>query len=212
MPIRGARHGIKAGSTVPKRSGVSKKEQRLQCGVLRLLIARAENAADSLELAAMTSPKAHLSLIEARKLVAEAIQFLESCHNPDVSAVAGHSRTDRFSYFPTNSKNQTSVTATGKDFAFGDFPLHNSLKKGDAFLSACSRPAVFESTRADGKLGPTKYDDQVTMNSTAEPKSHPQVIEARHAESATEKGVVNRTLATKKKWVCGKFVVVAGIE
>lgn len=44
----------------------------------RLLIAEAENAAKALELAATKSPLAQASLIETRKLIAEAIQSIES--------------------------------------------------------------------------------------------------------------------------------------
>lgn len=44
----------------------------------RLLIAEAENAAKALELAASKSPLAQASLIETRKLIAEAIQSIES--------------------------------------------------------------------------------------------------------------------------------------
>ncbi|TYH71020.1 hypothetical protein ES332_D05G155900v1 [Gossypium tomentosum] len=44
----------------------------------RLLIAEAEKAAKALEIAAMKSPVAQASLIETRKLIAEAIQSIES--------------------------------------------------------------------------------------------------------------------------------------
>jgi len=61
--------------------------------MLRLLIAEAEKAAKALEVAAAKSPIAQSSLIETRKLIAEAIQSLESidtqkiddCSVPSVS-------------------------------------------------------------------------------------------------------------------------------
>lgn len=50
----------------------------------RLLIAEAEKAAEALEIAAIKSPIARASLIETRKLIAEAIQSIESIEGAEV--------------------------------------------------------------------------------------------------------------------------------
>lgn len=48
------------------------------CVLCRLLIAEAEKAAKALEVAAAWSPLAHASLVETKKLIAEAIQSIKS--------------------------------------------------------------------------------------------------------------------------------------
>lgn len=52
----------------------------------KLLIAEAEKAAKALEIAATRSPVARASLIEARKLIAEAIQSIESIENQEFTS------------------------------------------------------------------------------------------------------------------------------
>ncbi|KAH0920623.1 hypothetical protein HID58_020641 [Brassica napus] len=52
----------------------------------RLLISEAEKAAKVLEVAAMTSPVAHASLLESKKLIAEATQLIESLEISQVAA------------------------------------------------------------------------------------------------------------------------------
>lgn len=162
----------------------------------------------------MTSPKAHLSLIEARRLVAEAIQFLESCDNQDVSPATDNTGMDILSHFSINSRDQMPVAAMDKDFDFGNFTLNNALEGGDAFIPACSKHTALESTRLDGNLSRIKYDNQATVkaNTNEECKSDSPAIESRKAEYAMEKGAITRALAMKKKWVRGKFVEVTGIE
>lgn len=51
----------------------------------RLLIAEAEKAAKALEVAALKSPVAQASLVETRKLIAEAVQSIESIEAGDIT-------------------------------------------------------------------------------------------------------------------------------
>jgi len=54
----------------------------------RLLIEKAEKAAKALEVAAMRSPLAQASLLETRKLIAEAVQSIETIKNRQLKSQA----------------------------------------------------------------------------------------------------------------------------
>ena len=83
----------------------------------RLLIAEAEKAAKALEVAAIRSPVARASLTEAKKLIAEAIQSIESiekreftAENPPTSEPQNHAEIDETSVMNhVNDKNSREV-------------------------------------------------------------------------------------------------------
>lgn len=178
----------------------------------RLLIAQAENVANSLELAAMTSPRAHLSLVEARKSIAEAIKLLESCDNQFFPPPTDHRETEISSCFPSNNEDQVPVAAMEKDFDLGNFTLQNVLKERGVFLSPSLKPTQLTLTNSDGKLFSAPYDNQAALNRCAEVNNNSAMIESRNTESGVENGVISRIVEMKKKWVHGKFVEVREME
>ncbi|KNA04000.1 hypothetical protein SOVF_203790 [Spinacia oleracea] len=72
--------------TIRAKRGVSEAKKNEALEQAKLLIAEAEKAATALEIAAKRSPVARASLIEARKLIAEATQSIESIENQDPSS------------------------------------------------------------------------------------------------------------------------------
>ncbi|KAA8541569.1 hypothetical protein F0562_022721 [Nyssa sinensis] len=126
----------------------------------RLLIAEAEKAAKALEVAAMRSPLAQASLIETRKLIAEAIQSIESIK----TAQAGSPQNGKHPSFASNGlvhhvekgkdagiedlnlTDQREINGIQplessddiKDFNFGKFTFQNLLSGKDEQLQTSS--------------------------------------------------------------------------
>ncbi|KAL9235530.1 hypothetical protein vseg_010281 [Gypsophila vaccaria] len=71
----------------------------------KLLIAEARKAAKALEVAALRSPVARASLIEAQKLIAEATQSIESIENGELSSQGGV-KSGHHDYIGMNSVNE----------------------------------------------------------------------------------------------------------
>lgn len=137
----------------------------------RLLIAEAEKAAKALEVAATKSPIARASLIETRKLIAEAVQLIESIESGQISSqendkyppstpneMSGQmeKETDDGMQVPGDADqkkvNGTKTLASNKedDFGFGKFTLQDILNREDKLLPMNSSgyglsPLSFES-------------------------------------------------------------------
>lgn len=164
----------------------------------RLLIAEAEKAAKALEVAAATSPIARSSLIETRKLIAEAIESLESidtqktddCNvplevnkeNESTFEVGNHSQMSRVN-------GHTTVYKLAEDFGYlslgrpvnGDPELH--LTNGCAFL-------------------PFSLNSQINQYRSSNQEKETD-------DSPTEDETQSRSTIATKKWVRGRLVEVS---
>lgn len=127
----------------------------------RLLIAEAEKAAKALELAATKSPLARASLIETRKLIAEAIQSIESIEGisdeDDSNILSRHTVSSVEKKIDTRSdglfiKNQMEINGSQallsnsddiSDSAFDDFDLQELLSREDELLPSSSYDVDF---------------------------------------------------------------------
>ncbi|XP_019430296.1 PREDICTED: uncharacterized protein LOC109337708 isoform X2 [Lupinus angustifolius] len=189
----------------------------------RLLIAEAEKAAKALEVAATKSPIAQASLIETRKLIAEAIQSLESIntqgitvsHVPSVASSEVNNEKDA----ECNVLNQSQKDVNGhrtlslSDYKFskelGNFSLPK-LVNGNSELhptsidGCASRPVGYngniEESRSSNQQRETEQDegsDQITYSSRTEVR-----ILSIKDETQPRPPIVT------KKWVCGRLVEV----
>ncbi|XP_057504852.1 uncharacterized protein LOC130788312 [Actinidia eriantha] len=127
----------------------------------KLLIAEAEKAANALELAAMTNPLAQASLTETRKLIAEAIQSIQSIEigqissheddqHPSITPVDLVNHAEKETYPGIHCLDQTdrgkvngnlamvSSKSDIKDFGFGEFNFQDLLNGKDEGLPTSS--------------------------------------------------------------------------
>lgn len=196
----------------------------------RLLIAEAEKAAKALEVAATRSPLALASLMETKKLIAEAIQSVESI---EAGQLPSHenSRDPLFSSaVPVNhdaekemdeeaeglnpvderkvngTKSLVLSKSDNEDFDFGKFTWQN-LPNGDVeHLSTSSGGYGLSPLHLDNLVSPTKRQIQ-QANLKVEREDNPlpngnKLLKAR--EDATPAHSTTRT----KKWVRGRLVEV----
>ncbi|KAL2345980.1 hypothetical protein Fmac_007265 [Flemingia macrophylla] len=189
----------------------------------RLLIAEAEKAAKALEVAATKSPIAQSSLIETRKLIAEAIQSLESI---DTQAIANGNvpsvglsevkKKNESAFEVLNQSQMTQVnghtTLSSSDCKFsedfGKFSLEK-LVNGDPELhltnGCASLPFSLNSQiNASGSSNQQRESEQ-DQRSEYETDASPTVMGIESFESET----VSRSPLVTRKWVRGRFVEVA---
>lgn len=186
------------------------------------MIAEAEKAAKALEVAAMKSPIAQASLVETRKLIAEAIQSLEFIDTQgitmsDVPSVASSEEKDAELEVPNQSHQCTlngHKTISSSDYKFskdsGNFSLQK-LVNGDSELHL---------TSINGCASlPVGFDDEIeesTSSNHQREKEQDQSSEYKTDPSPTVPGfqtIKDETqpkspIVTKKMWVCGRLVEV----
>ncbi|KAG2250890.1 hypothetical protein Bca4012_098340 [Brassica carinata] len=101
----------------------------------RLLISEAEKAAKVLEVAAMTSPVAHASLLESKKLIAEATQLIESLEISQVASdedVTYHQPSDTLLEVCSESETEQPGEVNGTHtFSINGESLHLNLRCSD---------------------------------------------------------------------------------
>ncbi|KAJ4844093.1 hypothetical protein Tsubulata_027526 [Turnera subulata] len=192
----------------------------------RSLIAKAEKAAKALEVAARRNPNAQASLVETRKLLAEAIQLIESIDTGlDVADKSverstvmppghvspngkegdiGNGRLERVDFKEASG---TSVLASGKDLV-GNLTLHEIRNSGQPELlrTTSSRygfsPITLEHSGSSNQLS------QLELNWKAKYEENPQ-------PNGTKLQVVEgemppKSVVATKKWVRGRLVDVSG--
>ncbi|KAL9350521.1 hypothetical protein Peur_057776 [Populus x canadensis] len=193
----------------------------------RSLIVEAEKAANALEAAAMKSPIARASLTEARKLIAEAIQSIESVDrgngvssdsisnvndrypslaltelvSEDKEINAGNGSMDQVELRQVNG---TMIMETSKDedLNFSNLAFHDLLNGQGELLplssSAYSLPSLTIDHSSSGK-----QPDQVEPNGslTSEKINLPNGSRVQYVEEETP----SKSVATKK-WVHGRLV------
>ncbi|XP_041001741.1 uncharacterized protein LOC121247461 [Juglans microcarpa x Juglans regia] len=196
----------------------------------RLLIVEAEKAAKALEVAAMKSPVARASLMETRKLIAEAIQLIESVETgqntshedggyPSVASkgLIGQVEKDRSEKIevlnqaePREVIGAPMVQRKDEDLNFRKFALHDLLNSEDelfptSFSGSGSSPFSFESLMKQS--GSINRHDQPKLNQHSDygrrPLPNGDKVESLKEETRSE------SVAVIKKWVRGRLIEVA---
>ncbi|XP_020574642.1 uncharacterized protein LOC110020768 [Phalaenopsis equestris] len=170
----------------------------------KLLIAEAERAAEALEAAALNSPLAKASLLETRKLIAEANLSLQTIEREPFMSY--ESEVD--SYFNSNSDGlekhlQTNTTATINQSMLTEklvngFPNPSSFENGDEINQHEMSCGI------DAEEGFIASQDQLL------PSHHLKRIESDRAETVDSRKRNDPKIVSAKtrKWVCGRFVEV----
>lgn len=195
----------------------------------RLLIAEAEKAAKALEVAATRSPLAHASLMETKKLIAEAIQSIESIEAGQISSHENSRDPSFSSAVPVNhvekemdagieglnQADQRKVNGTktlvsskndNEDFDFGKFTWQDLLNGDMELLSTSSSGYGLSPLDLDSLIGSTKPLDQLpNLNVEREDNPLPNGIKLKPRKEAAPANSVTTT----KKWVRGRLVEVA---
>ncbi|KAK8646018.1 hypothetical protein V6N13_119819 [Hibiscus sabdariffa] len=187
----------------------------------RLLIAEAEKAAKALEVAAGKSPIARASLIETRKLIAEAIQSIESIEggrvtyyenggyiavasDEPVSLVEKTMQSENSSLSQADQKevngNQFLSLSEKKDLSFPNFMLPR-IVNGDG-------DEVTYPSSSNYSIPNLNLDDLIKKSDS--PKQLNQ-LETNRIMNGTKAQVKNNSMAAAvtKKWVHGRLVEVA---
>ncbi|XP_058078811.1 uncharacterized protein LOC131227113 [Magnolia sinica] len=204
----------------------------------KLLIAEAEKAAKALEVAAMKSPLARASLMETRKLIAEATRSIESIEtgqftssnsqkinsfnsngsanhfheerDTEISELIPHKREVNGTHLISSSNNNH------KDFNLDKYAL--KLLNGSESLPAIQSaegihdyfPPQSHPDSAEKQLGKTdQLVDPPELNGAGKCEIMPCEGELTGVVSAREAENSSSDTASKKKWVCGRLVDVA---
>ena len=181
--------------------------------ICRLLIAEAKKAAKALEVAATKSPIAQASLMETRKLIAEAIQSIESI---ETGQITSHENGSYPSVAPNNLISQVEKDASAdrrevngipimpskdEDFNFSKFTLHESLNNEEellpsSFSGSGSSPFSFHSIM--------DHSDRIEPNGNGDCQKDPLPNGAK-VQSLKEE-TPSKLVTVTKKWVRGRLV------
>ncbi|KAK7258390.1 hypothetical protein RIF29_23964 [Crotalaria pallida] len=192
----------------------------------RLLIAEAEKAAKALEVAATKSPIAQASLIETRKLIAEAIQSLESIetrgvtdsivpsvawnevNNENGSALEGlnQSHMEEVNGHKILSSNDNKFSEDFDQFSFekllnGDQELHLTSTNG------CASFPSFNSQIKEWSPSNQQKETEEDLNSEYKANTSSIVVGIQSIED--DETLCRSSPIVTKKWVCGRLVEVA---
>ncbi|XP_030971124.1 uncharacterized protein LOC115991516 isoform X2 [Quercus lobata] len=195
----------------------------------RLLIAEAEKAAKALEIAATKSPIARASLMETRKLIAEAIQSIESIETGQISSHENGSfpsiasddlisqvdkdssaKIEVLNHADLREVNGTPIVPSKDDnFNFSKFTLHELLNNEEellpsSFSGSGTSPFGFDSLM---KQSCSRNDlNQAEPNGYGECRKDPQ-LNGTEVESLKEE--TPKLVPVTKKWVRGRLIEVA---
>ncbi|OVA11227.1 hypothetical protein BVC80_1589g2 [Macleaya cordata] len=197
----------------------------------KLLIAEAEKAAKALEVAATKSPLALASLMETRKLIAEATRSIQAAESGQIPSLGD--KNGSYSSFELNGEGNHNENETGEgneslsspdkkevngkhilsnaisDFEFGKLALQNLLNSEEPveMSSKDHSSAQLELNRLNYQLDP-KYEqvDPLEPEEAIKYQRTTQVSQSEKAESESS----NTTI--KKKWIRGRLVEVVEEE
>lgn len=193
----------------------------------RLLIAEAEKAAKALEVAATKSSIAQSSLIETRKLIAEAIQSLESIDTQGVtesnvpSVGLDEISEENGSAFKVLDQSQMAQvnghsTLSSSDYKFsedfGEFPLEKPVI-GDQELHLTNGCASLPYTLISqmNESSPSNEQREAEQDHCSERKTDPSPTVM--GTQSLEDGTLSRSpTVVTRKWVRGRLVEVAEEE
>ncbi|KAI8544775.1 hypothetical protein RHMOL_Rhmol08G0321200 [Rhododendron molle] len=207
----------------------------------KLLIAEAEMAAKALEAAAMTSPVAQASLIETRKLIAEAIQSLQSIEkgqihsnetdvqNPSVASADLVNHMEKESIGKINGTQALESRESDiKDFGFGKFNFQYLLNGDDEVLptTGCDllngKEELYRTGSSDSGWSPSELNSVLKQSGITEQLSQlepngknslQKEVPSGGAELKPEKEVKPpSSITVTKKWVRGKLVEVEEVD
>ncbi|KAM4110575.1 hypothetical protein ACJW30_05G002100 [Castanea mollissima] len=196
----------------------------------RLLIAEAEKAAKALEIAATKSPIARASLMETRKLIAEAIRSIESIETGQISSHENGSfpsiasddlisqvdkdssaKIEVLNHADLREVNGTPIVPSkdDDDFNFSKFALHELLNNEEELLPSSFSGSGSSPFGFDGlmKQSCSKNDlDQAEPNGYGEYRKDP-LLNGTDVESLKEE--TPKLVPVTKKWVRGRLIEVA---
>ncbi|MED6150053.1 hypothetical protein PIB30_118881 [Stylosanthes scabra] len=180
--------------------GVAETKQANAIEQARLLIAEAEKAAKALEVAATKSPIAQASLRESRRLIAEAIQSLESIHKRGTITLRN---TASVAMTQTNKEKDEEFEVLNQSLMF---PLN-----GHKTLSSSDKKNLFEGEFSMRKLvnGSSELPLTSCNGYASYDVSFGSKIEEAASSSYEEKETEARTGIVKRKWIRGRLVEVA---
>ncbi|KAK4790424.1 hypothetical protein SAY86_017728 [Trapa natans] len=180
----------------------------------RLLIAEAENAAKALEVAAVRSPIARASLLETRKLIAEAIHSIESIHEEIISPVeTGPNLSNRSTLLPQDHSYSTPglTNHIGEEIKVNGSANQLQTPAGETNMLYLGHPLSLKKLGLEGTVQDSMKDD--ADGYTVVPKGlltckgdlPPNGTETNTHSS--EGGLpFKATIAVMKKWVRGRLV------
>lgn len=195
----------------------------------RLLIAEAEKAAKALEVAAVKSPIARASLIETRKLIAEAIQSIASIESgqitsdneyggspPPVSDVlvsqgekeaAETENEGLILNHPERIRvngNQSLAPVKDEDFNFASFTMPGKLN-GEELLPTNSNGYALQTLDLESLITQSdSADSEPNGHGEHEKNSQPNGSKIQNMEEE----IPSKPEAVTKRWVCGRLVKV----
>lgn len=191
----------------------------------RLLIAEAEKAAKALEVAALKSPLARASLIETRKLIAEATQSLEAIEKGQVTSY------EKDNHPPSKVNGQ--VNHFGEETDSGDghhtppsvkvngthVPIPNSKRASDINFGEITVQDVInhrqgeESTTDRNSSHPFRTNTIINQMSRDDQQTSPfsanGALRTGSDELPNGTGETSETLNLSKKWISGRLVEVS---
>ncbi|KAG6668980.1 hypothetical protein CIPAW_01G210800 [Carya illinoinensis] len=185
----------------------------------RLLIVEAEKAAKGLEVAAMKSCIARASLMETRKLIAEAIQLIESVESGQntshedggYASVASKGLIDQVEKDrkPREVIGAPMVQRKDEDFDFSKFALHDILNSEDELFPTSlggSGSSLFSFESLMKQSGSINRHEQPELNQHSDygrrPLANGDKVESLKEETRSE------SVAVIKKWVRGRLIEV----
>ena len=176
----------------------------------RVLIAEAEKAAKALEVAATKSPIAQFSLIETRKLIAEAIQSLESIDTQAITEEKGSAFEVLNQSQMAQVNGHTMLSSSDYKFSedFGKFSLEKPVNGNPEFLlsNGCtSLPFSLNSQINESNPSNQQREAEQDQRSEYETDPSPTVMEIHSLENET----MSSSPVSTKKWVRGRLVEVA---
>lgn len=183
----------------------------------------AEKAAKALEVAATKSPIARASLMETRKLIAEAIQSMESIETsqatplrndgcPSVASNEQINQVEKDTSAEIKGSNQAElgevngtrvVPTKDKDFNFSNYGLHDFLNNEDQLL-----PTSFRD------LGLSPFSFESLMKQSDSRNRHELPEQDQNSDYEDEAGFLKEetppeSVTLTKKWVRGRLIEVA---
>lgn len=198
-------------------------------------------AAKALEAAAMTSPVALASLIETRKLIAEAIQSLQSidkgqihsnetdAENPSVASAELVNHMEKESIGKINGTQALESRESDiKDFGFGKFNFQYLLNGNDEVLptTGCDllngKEELYRTGSSDSGWSPSELNSVLKQSGITEQLSQlepngknslQKEVPSGGAELKPDKEVKPpSSITVTKKWVRGKLVEVEEVD
>ncbi|CAL0311275.1 unnamed protein product [Lupinus luteus] len=195
----------------------------------RLLIAEAEKAAKALEVSAMKSPMAQASLIETRKLIAEAIQSLEAIDTQDItdnnvpSAAFSEIKSENGSAPEVPNQSHVPQVNGHKTLSLSDnnFPEDFSEFLTEKILSGGDQELHLTNTNGRSSF-PFTLNNSITESSPSNQPRETETQEDPSSEYGTdasstvvaiqsikdEETVSRSSPVVTRKWICGRLVEV----